>query len=315
VLEGFRAGEVALGSAKAAKLSCVVLGSGWARADTRLCGVVLAVICFATTSSCGGRSTQQEEGATGERLYVLNFGSADVSAFDVDATGALSELAGSPSPLRGSPRSFAVAPERKLLYVADAERIASYAIDTNNGALKLVGDSAPLSNVETVAASPSGNVLYVAHCTENGGSISVLSIESKSGMARGALQSIPTALCVNGIAVDPASRFLYVSSQYGYDGDLEGFSIDRTSGMLAPIVGSPFASFLAIAIAIDPNGKHVYVCDQDGFVRVYDIDAGSGALTDLGFTAKTGGNPFSMAIDGAGERLFVGKAAASRLTY
>jgi 6-phosphogluconolactonase (cycloisomerase 2 family) len=264
------------------------------------------MICLTTIGSCGGRSTQQGEGAAGERLYVLNFDSADVSAFDVDATGALSQLRGSPSPLRGSPQSAAAAPGRKLLYVAEAERVASYAIGTIDGDLKLLGDTPTLPNVEVVAASPSENVLYVAHCTENGGSISVLPLDSNGGMARETLQSIPTALCINSLAIDPAGRFLYVSSQYGYDGDLEGFSIDQTSGTLTPIAGSPFASFLAVAIAIDPNGKHLYVCDQDGFVRSYDIDARTGALTDLGFKAKTGGNPFSMAIDRAGHRLFVG---------
>lgn len=286
-----------------------MLGFSRAWADGPLYGTILIVAFFATTIACGGRSTQREEreaDATGPRLYVLNFGSGDISGFDVDASGALSSLAGSPFPLKGLPRGAAVAPNRKTLYVIEGARIASYAIDAATGALKLVGETESDSSVEAIAVSPSGTVVYAAHCTDNGGSISVLPIEGDNELGRPPSQSIPTTLCINGIAVDPMGRFLYVSSQYGYQGALEGFSIDRKSGTLTPIAGSPFASFLATAIAIDPEGKHVYVCDQDALVRSYDVDAPTGELVALRFKAPTGANPFSVAIDHEGHRLLVG---------
>jgi DNA-binding beta-propeller fold protein YncE len=268
---------------------------------------VLLVAFFATISACGGRSTERverEQDAAGDRLYVLNFGSADISGFDVDATGALSSLAGSPFPLEGSPGGAAVAPNRKTLYVAEGAGITSYAMDAATGALKRVGEARSGTYPEVIAVNPSGTAVYAAQCnSDNGGSLSVLPVEGDNELGRAPSQSIPTTLCINGIAVDPMGRFLYVSSQYGYQGSLDGFSIDRESGTLTPLAGSPFASFLAVAIAIDPEGKHVYVCDQDALVRSYDVDARTGQLVPLPVTAPTGANPFSVAIDHQGHLL------------
>ena len=77
--------------------------------------------------------------------------------------------------MNGWPLRAAAAPSGRTLYVTVGERIASYALDAS-GALTFSQEAETGTNVDAIAVSPSGSVVYVAHCSENGGSISVIPI-------------------------------------------------------------------------------------------------------------------------------------------
>ena len=282
--------------------------------------LALTAVLLASTA-CGRVLAEHEIGNVGEggevgqggnvggHVYAFNFGSQDVSAFDLDpSTGTLAPIPGSPYPARPGGSTTAVAIDSHL-YSNTSGRVKAFLVD-QTGALTPLGtsdrDDAAMTPF-SMAAHPSGRFLYAGNCGQSAtGAISRFAIDVGTRVAAPAGYALSTSYCPNGIAIHPSGRFLYVSAQYGYQGNVEGYSIDPTSGALTPLAGSPFSSFLAVAIAIAPNGRHVYVCDQDGSIRVYAVDAQTGALRELGFRAPTGGNPFSITADRTGERLFVG---------
>jgi len=75
---------------------------------------------------------------------VTNVGSGSASAFIVDAgTGALTS-AGPPTLAGTTPRSIAVDPSGRYLFVpnTDSDSISRYAVDADNGSLTPVGETA-----------------------------------------------------------------------------------------------------------------------------------------------------------------------------
>ena len=274
-------------------------------------------------SACGGQSARHEgsrpehEGVPPEtalpelssRLYVLNYGSNDLSGFDIDSdSGSLAPLPGSPfRDIWGS--GLAASSTHAELYVG-APGVTTYSLDGASGEVKLVGDTALEETgfyVEALGVHPSGKFLYTAdYGLDSVGAVSACTLDPESGLATVRGASLPTPFSPNGIVVHPSGRFVYLSSQYAYEGDLRGFAIDQSSGALSPLAGSPFDSFLAVAIVVAPSGKYLYVSDQDGYVRTYAIDTNTGVLLERETRATTGGNPFSMVVNRDGTRLFVG---------
>ena len=80
---------------------------------------------------------------SGKFLYVANFGSNNVSAYDIGPNGALTPVSGSPFAARGvGSASVAVDAMTKFAYVVniDSNDISAYSIGSN-GALKLLPGS------------------------------------------------------------------------------------------------------------------------------------------------------------------------------
>lgn len=111
----------------------------------------------------------------GRFAYVTNSGTNDVSAFRLDsATGALSEIAGSPIAVSGGPTSVALEPTGRFAYVANltGSTISILAIDQVTG-LPALNDTVQLtasSGPRSLTVDPSGKFLYVtlssAHVVE-----------------------------------------------------------------------------------------------------------------------------------------------------
>jgi 6-phosphogluconolactonase len=293
--------------------------SGWGK-DER-CGrgpLVFATAVAFVALACGGHAVKQRHDADDDadvvptdvapRLYAVNYGSRDISAFDLDpATGALTSLTGSPFPTSYSSIAVAAAPAHTHLYLADSG-VSTFAIERKTGALTFMGRAQSGDEDLTpnaLAAHPGGKFVYASNCgADAAGSLAVFAVDASNGLRRQPGRSVPTQYCPGGIAITASGRFLYIASQYAYDGDLQGFSIDPKSGALTPLPGSPFESFLAVTLAIDPSGQYLYASDQEGWVRSYSIDA-QGGLRNLDTKTPTGGNPFTMTMDRTGQRLFV----------
>ena len=256
-------------------------------------------------------------GAAVHYVYVTNDGSANVSAFAINAsTGALTQVPGSPFSAGPEPWGIAVDPTGKFAYVTNVTdggtsgasgSVSAYAINASNGALTQVKGS-PFSSggIEPweMAIGPAGNFAYVTNFYSD--NVSAYAIDAKSG-ALTQVQGSPfgTGASAAGVAIDPAAKFAYVAN----DGGVSAYA--KRSGALMQVQGSPFAAgSYPWGVTVDPRGKFAYVTNYDsGSVSAYAIDAQSGALTQVqGSPFAAGKDPYGVVIDPSGKFAYVANA-------
>ncbi len=217
--------------------------------------------------------------------YVANFGSNNVSAFTIDATGgALTPVAGSPFRAGTAPFGMAIDPTGEFAYVANlgSNNVSAYFIDATSGALKRVKGSpfAAGTNPSSVAVDPTGKFAYVANVGSK--NVSAYAIDAPTG-ALTPVNGSPfrAGLRPYAVAVDPSGMFAYVANEGS--NNVSAYTIDAAGGALTPVKGSPFAAGInPVSVTVHPSGKFAYVASYgsdnlDG----YAIDAKTGALRPL----------------------------------
>jgi 6-phosphogluconolactonase len=179
-------------------------------------------------------------------------GSNTISGYAIDATtGALTPLPGSPFTVGSNPRSVALDPSSKFLYVANrvSSNISGFAVDGATGALtQIPGSPFPAgSEPDSVAVAPSGKFVYVSNQLSD--NVWVYTIDSETG-ALTPINGSPFAAGHSPVALtmDPLGRFLYVSGNdtYSPDYDFLGFTIDSTTGALTQIPATEFTGGLVL---------------------------------------------------------------------
>ena len=107
----------------------------------------------------------------GRFAYVANQLSNNLSAYAIDANGALSPIAGSPFAAAGTaPASLTVDPNGRYLYVvySGSNDVSVYAIDNSTGALASAGiPQAAGSGPSAVTVDPRDAYLYVTNLASN----------------------------------------------------------------------------------------------------------------------------------------------------
>jgi 6-phosphogluconolactonase (cycloisomerase 2 family) len=187
--------------------------------------------------------------AQGNYVYVNNQAAANtVSGYSVSATGALTQLSGSPFSTGGAGANVVcyglnriiVSPVGNLLFVANTgdRTITSFQINPATGILtRVAGSPFPTSLTLdscqgiSLAATPDGGFLMAA----SNGQIQTFTIA-----ASGALSPLPnlTPMCCSpnaSMVISPNGQFLAVSNQT----TVSMFTIN--AGVLTPVTGSPFA--------------------------------------------------------------------------
>jgi len=263
---------------------------------------------------------------SGKFAYVVNSASNNVSAYAIQeeadwgvSQGALRAISGSPFTAGTSPRSIAIDPDGKFVYVANqgmvggSGNISAYAMDSSTGALTAVAGS-PFtagSNPQFVAIDPTGKFAYAAN--EGSSNVSAYAINATTG----ALTAIPgspfSALWrPSSIAFDPSGRFAYVTLS---SNSVSAYAINATTGALTAIPGSPFsAGQFPSSIAFDLSGKFVYVANAglewtSGDISAFTINASTGALTAVaGSPFPAGANSRFVAFDPTGNFAYVANA-------
>jgi 6-phosphogluconolactonase (cycloisomerase 2 family) len=242
----------------------------------------------------------------GNFLYVNSVsngsGMSGISAFSVDnATGALTNVAGSPFSDPDEPAAIAIGAAGTFAYTINLDNtISVFTINLSTGALTPIAGSpfsiSQMNSLPLLTAMPSSGKFFYA-ATES--SVSAWSIDTTSG----ALSPVPgspfaavdSGDFILGLAVDPAGRFLYVS--YGVEPLIAVFSIDPSSGALSPTSFSPVAVSLPPGnITIDPSGQ--FLCSAIvNTVSTFKINSATGQIepaaslqllngTTLGFNAN-----------------------------
>lgn len=240
-------------------------------------------------------------------LYVLNQGSNNISAYQVDLqNGTLSEISGSPFSAGSTPieAAFVTAGANSYLYVTDSgsNAVSGYSIDSSSGALTQLQGS-PFSTGEaptgiSAISIGSASYLYVANNTSN--NISGFTINASTG-ALTSLSGSPFATGLLPVAAATIQKgstaYLYVTN-YWY-GTVSGYSINGSTGALTPVAGSPFKAYGAPQeIAVGPIGSGnygAYLADYgDELVDAFTIDMRSGVLTAVSGTFRTNYGPFAV---------------------
>jgi 6-phosphogluconolactonase len=240
---------------------------------------------------------------SGKFLYAGE-DSGFVVGFAIGATGALTEVAGSPFAAGGGDEGIVVDPKGKFLYAADSNNstISAFSINATTGVLTAVaGAPFALSDVpKFMAIERSGKFMYVS-APEND-NVLVLSIDSTTG-ALTALAGSPVASGgpnPGGIAVSPDGKYLFVANAGDIDvptlGNVSVFSVNASSGALTAVSGSPFAAAPnPKRIAVDPASKFLYATNEDaGNMTVFAIGRGTGVLTEVT------GSPFATNVGSEG---------------
>jgi len=255
--------------------------------------------------------------ALGKFVYVANYGSNNLSAFNIDqSTGALTPITGSPFAVGGGPFSVTVDPSGRLLYVGNSSssNLSAFTIDPITGSLTAVAGS-PFSTGSIpagVAVSPSGRLLFVA----NGNGVSVYTIDPTTGVLT-AVPGSPFAAgsSPNSVAVEPYGKYVYVvNASFGAaSGSISAYSIGPT-GALTQVAGSPFAAGAQpVYIVVDSTGQFAYVCNYvSKNVSAFTINSATGALTAVpGSPYSVGPGPFAVATDSNSQFVYVTSQGAT----
>lgn len=126
-------------------------------------------------------------GGGGKFLYVGMSGTVNanntVSAFSIDATGALTQITGSPFATGNNPQGITTDPSGKFLYTANANdnTVTAFTIDGSLGTLTPISGSpfATLASPAALTIDPAGQFLYVGENSTNG--IEAFSINATTG--------------------------------------------------------------------------------------------------------------------------------------
>ncbi len=182
-------------------------------------------------------------------LYVSNGTAGNISAFAIGASGALTELGGSPFSLGAGATAagLAIDPKGQFLYAADStnNKIASF--NVAGGPLATVGSFPAGTKPVAVAVDKTSSFVYSA----NQGSNDVSAFKAASG-ALTQVAGSPFLVQPTGsvgtpqpifLTVDVSNTFLYVAN-FG-SSTISAFGIKSSDGTLALITNSPF--FQAIA--------------------------------------------------------------------
>lgn len=231
-------------------------------------------------------------------------GNASVSTYKYNnSTGALTEVAGSPSLIPGTAINGAITPDGQYLYVTDQSdfEIHSFSVNSSTGVLTEL-DFSPLSEYEAhaIVMHPTGKFFYVG--TEN------TQIHGHVIDANGSYSDTPnTPYSASGannwLSITPSGEYLYTVNAIGTA--INGFDINTTSGELTLLPDFPVTNSGSglKSSAITPDGKYFYTTSKsDGAVNAYSIET-NGSLSAIN-SYPSGGHPKSVAIDSSGTSLY-----------
>lgn len=232
-----------------------------------------------------------DEDPLGRFIYVPNLGANSVSVFAIGATGALSEVPGSPFDTGGNdPFVAEVSPDGRFLYVSNVSSgdITAFSVATDGTLTSLGTFVAPFGSPRHLFMDPQGRFLYASD--ESEGSV----IDAYSIQSNGTLVAVPgmpfgNLSCPRSGRVDDAGKFLLVADRC--DSSIYVFAIDQTTGALSEVGGSPFpAGPQPFGVLQLPSGGTTYMIVNDlsdGSLYVYSFNETTGLLTPVS------GSPFS----------------------
>jgi 6-phosphogluconolactonase (cycloisomerase 2 family) len=266
---------------------------------------------------------------TGRLLFVANQGSppgpGSISVLKVDvASGALTEVSGSPFPLPGNPTFLTVDPSGQFLYASSVETDRVYAMKIDptigtltalsSGAVVLTGDQPYAVLAIPSVAQPGKTVTFsskVGYVANSDDSISGYTID-----ATGKLTSTPNSPVqsngagVNSLAVAPGGKLAYSANTTSSNVSL--YDIDQTTGRLTPrsVFPQTFIYTGPTLLAIDAADQSAFVVSNGNStfstLEAYQLDPTTGVFGNGGGQGFAAGQPPSAIAVGDSNRFMFG---------
>ena len=257
-------------------------------------------------------------------------GSSDtnaVTAFAMDAAGALAEVAGSPFATDSGSGGFGgdsssvllYRPTRKL-FVAGATAIAVFDVDPVDGTLAAVaGSPFPTDGTRAfgMTISADGTHLYAANCESN--DITGFDVVPETGamtlMANSPFAA-PSASCVDTPHMMQADTVLAVTDE---GGRMHVYTV-AADGSLTVTGQSPITTSAdAFLSRADPSGSRIYIADTNDLgnrIDAWELDAAGAAtqITGAPFADAQLNGPHTLRFASEGQRLYVGSWDGSEIS-
>ncbi len=253
-----------------------------------------------------------------KHVYVGNSGTDKVTAFNIEASGALTlipQTAGTTNPVSvngADPAAIAITQNGQFLYVANSgsNNVTAFSI-VATGLVSLITPSGANTNPistggttpKSMAISPNGSFLYVANSGSHNvtvfqiGTNGLLTLVPPAGGTTNPILTGTGATAPNSLMISLDGRFLY-SANGG--GTISAFTIgsdgllglvSTSAGNLNPI--SAGANTTPVALTMSPDGLFLYVATNvttlGGRVSAFTITPETGTLVPLTVLV---GNPF-----------------------
>jgi 6-phosphogluconolactonase len=286
----------------------------WLFTGCTLAGLLLLTGCgnfFGKgTSGGGGGSTVASYSYVGTQTGVL-------ASYSVSSTGALATLSGSPTQLATAAiTALAVNPANSLLYSGvSGVGIFGLGINSSTGVPSLISTSALVSDVDpfAITVDPAGTHLLVAGIANGVPAVGEYSINSDGTLTEVTGSPVTIALpngsnvanaLVTNIAIAPNSTYVFVTlGQLG----VALMPFTTTGGLSANTsVITPKASGNVsnqdLGVAVNPASTVLFVGETNAGIRVFTVNASFPEISGSPFAA--GGQPRSIVLDGAGDRLY-----------
>jgi 6-phosphogluconolactonase len=295
------------------------LFTGWC-----LAGLLLLSGCgdFFSNSTSGGGS-----GSTVASYAYVGTQTGVLGSYSVSSTGALAGLSGSPIQLATAAiTALAVNPANSFLYVGVAGvGVFGLGINSGTGVPSLISTSTLVSDVDpnALAVDPSGTHLLAAGFANGLPTVGEYAINSDGtlsevtgspvtiGLPTGS--NVANALVTN-IAVAPNSSYVFVTlGQLGVA--LMPFTttgaLSANTSVITPNA-SGGVSNQDLGVAVNPGSTLLFVGETNAGIRVFTIAANFPEVSGSPFAA--GGQPRSIVLDGAGDRLYAANTTDSTIS-
>ena len=212
-------------------------------------------------------------------VYVSNAQSQTISVAELDLnTGFLTPL--QTLDVKGAVMPLAVMPDAQFLFAAlrsEPYAVASFAIDSQRGLLRHVGDFPLPDSMASIAVDRSGRVLFGA---SYGGHVVSVSRITPKGEVQVAHQTVPTPRHPHTLKASLDNRLAFATSlggdavlQFKLDADKQVLTPNNPSELTLPKGSGPRH------LAFHPNGAWIFVLDElDAHVHTLQIDQLGGTL-------------------------------------
>ncbi|RQM47338.1 lactonase family protein [Paraburkholderia bannensis] len=232
-------------------------------------------------------------------LLASNYLSGEVLAYRLDANGVPAgepvvlerEGSGPNAARQEAPHAHCAvfSPDRRHLYLADlgVDGVVRHALDASK-VIKTPDrflDAAPGAGPRHLVFTASGKHLLANY--ELASTVRMYRLADHAAELVCEVSSLPEDFGgesgAGGMRLHPSGKFVYVGNR-GHD-SIFCARIDEAAGTLTPVGSWSLGGRTPRDLAISPDGKYLLAAAQDdGFIRVYAIDAQTGALNDTGYT-------------------------------
>jgi 6-phosphogluconolactonase (cycloisomerase 2 family) len=238
-------------------------------------------------------------------VYVLNFGSANLSEYAIGADGTLSSLAPATVATGNGPNGLAVTATN--LYVANYTDGTISQYSTSAGVVSPLAPATVAAGTGTsaIAVNAAGTFAVVANYTA--GTVMSFKIGAGGALTTPAASNITIGANNDSVAIDSVNNYVYVGDQFG--NQVLQFSVNPATGVLTALTpstvtigGNPFSITLASTV----GGTFLYAANSANNT-VQQIAEGVGGQLSVTSTnnAATLNVPNFFAVDPSGQFAYV----------